>query len=120
MTSLNLISHMCKTRKFVMAILHWKQGSLCDRNELCSLERNVRHLKKIPNKVRRCILLLAYLPFSSPEHKVLEVRYCDRSVVGPSVCLSTIIKKNSSPKLTIRFQSKFTEMILRSCSFKIL
>ena len=29
-------------------------------------------------------------------------------------------KKKSSPKLTIRFKSNFTEMILRSCSFKIL
>ena len=32
MTSLNLISHdVCKTRKFVMAILHWKQGLICDK-----------------------------------------------------------------------------------------
>ena len=33
MTSLNLISHVCETRKFVMAILHWKQGLelLCDK-----------------------------------------------------------------------------------------
>ena len=27
----NLISHVCKTRKFVMAILHGKQGLLCDK-----------------------------------------------------------------------------------------
>ena len=25
------ISHVCETRKFVMAILHWKQGLLCDK-----------------------------------------------------------------------------------------
>ena len=30
MTSLNFISHVCETRKFVMAILHRKQGLLCD------------------------------------------------------------------------------------------
>ena len=34
MTSLNLISHVCETRKFVMAILHWKQWLLCDKNRL--------------------------------------------------------------------------------------
>ena len=42
----------------------------------------------------------------------------------PSVRLSvhpfTISKKSSSTKLPIRFQSNFTEMIFRSCSFKIL
>ena len=31
MTSLSLISHVCETRKFVMAILHGKQGLLCDK-----------------------------------------------------------------------------------------
>ena len=32
MTSLrvNLILHVCETRKLVRAILHWKQRSLCD------------------------------------------------------------------------------------------
>ena len=34
LTTLNLISHVSETRKFVMAILHWKQGSLCDK--ICS------------------------------------------------------------------------------------
>ena len=44
-----------------------------------------------------------------------------QSPVCLSICLFTITKKKkSSPKLTIRFQSNFTEMILRSCSFKIL
>ena len=32
MASWNIISHMCKTRKFVMATLPWKQGLLCDKN----------------------------------------------------------------------------------------
>ena len=73
--------------------------------------------------------ILALLFFSSPEHEVLRVSYCDWSVVRPSVCPSVCpsvrlsvhnYKKSSSPKLTIRFQSNFTEMILRSCSFKIL
>ena len=31
MTSWNLTSHVFETRKFVMAILHWKQGLLCDK-----------------------------------------------------------------------------------------
>ena len=31
MTSRNLISHVYKARKFVMAILHGKQGLLCDK-----------------------------------------------------------------------------------------
>ena len=57
--------------------------------------------------------------FSSPEHKVLKVTNCNLSVVRLSVRPFTITKQ-SSPKLTIRFQSNFTEMILRSCSFKIL
>ena len=33
MASLNLISHLCDTRKFVLAILHWKQGLLCDKSQ---------------------------------------------------------------------------------------
>ena len=31
MASLNLISHVCETRKFAMAILHWEQRLLCDK-----------------------------------------------------------------------------------------
>ena len=31
MMSQNLISHVCEPGKFVMAILHWKQVSLCDK-----------------------------------------------------------------------------------------
>ena len=31
MTSRSLISHVCETRKIIMAILHWKQGLLCDK-----------------------------------------------------------------------------------------
>ena len=69
--------------------------------------------------------------FSSPEHEVLRMSYCDRSVVRhPSLCPSVRLslrpsvhnykKKNFSPKLTIRFQANFTEMILRLCSLKIL
>ena len=55
--------------------------------------------------------------FTSPEHKVLRVSYCDLSVRPFTI---TKKKKSSSPKLTIRFQQNFTKMILRSCSFKIL
>ena len=32
MTSCNFISHVCKARKFVIAILHGKQGLLCDKS----------------------------------------------------------------------------------------
>ena len=32
MTSWNLISHVLEKRKFVMAVLHWKQGLLCDNS----------------------------------------------------------------------------------------
>ena len=31
MTSGNLTSHVLETRKFVMAILHWKQELFCDK-----------------------------------------------------------------------------------------
>ena len=55
--------------------------------------------------------------FSSPEHKVLRMSYFDQSVVHLSI---HNYKKKSSPKLTIRFQSNFTEMIFMSCSFKTL
>ena len=39
MTSLNLISLVYEIRKFVMGILYWKQGLLCDKKE--SLENLV-------------------------------------------------------------------------------
>ena len=31
---MKIISHVLETRKFVMAILHWKRGLLCDKNSL--------------------------------------------------------------------------------------
>ena len=58
--------------------------------------------------------------FSSPEHEVLRVSYCDWSVIRRPSVRSQLQKKSSSPKLTNRFQLNFTEMILRSCSFKKL
>ena len=45
-TSLNLISHVLETRKFVMAILHWKQGLLCDKNVIKLVLKNVIKLAK--------------------------------------------------------------------------
>ena len=33
MTSWNLISHVCDTRKFVMTILYWQHGLLCDKRK---------------------------------------------------------------------------------------
>ena len=37
MTSCNPISHVCETRIFVMAILHWKRGLLCDKKKCSDL-----------------------------------------------------------------------------------
>ena len=56
-------------------------------------------------------LFLAHLSM-----RVFRVSYCDRSVVCPFTIKKK--KKSSSPKLTVRFQLNFTEMILRSWSFK--
>ena len=47
MTSWNLISHVCETRKFVMAILHWKQGLLCDKTEYAKTARSFMSDNKI-------------------------------------------------------------------------
>ena len=54
MTSLNVISHMCETRNFVMAIKQWKQVLLCDKkcysaefNLLIILQRrSFKHCRK--------------------------------------------------------------------------
>ena len=49
---------MCETRKFVMAILHWKQGLLCDKNNdqiANSLAACVDFRSK---RVERCKLLI--------------------------------------------------------------
>ena len=43
---MNLIQHLCETRNFVMAILHWKQGLLCD--------------KDIHQELKMCILYFDY------------------------------------------------------------
>ena len=65
--------------------------------------------------------------FSSPEHNVLRMSYCDRSLSGvrPSVCPSArlpvreqLLKKSSPLKLANRFQWNFTEMILGWCTFR--
>ena len=40
---IKFISHVCKTRKFETAILHWKQGLLCDKkNYQASLAKDVK------------------------------------------------------------------------------
>ena len=52
MMSRNLISHVCKTRKFVMAILHQKQGLLCDKNEfqtLAKCKQKIDLIQPFPN-----------------------------------------------------------------------
>ena len=41
--SLNIL-HMCETRKFIMAILHWKQGLLCDK---FSFQRGVNCFRQV-------------------------------------------------------------------------
>ena len=59
--------------------------------------------------------------FSLPEHIVLRVSYCDRSLSGVRPSVREQLLKNSSPlKPPNRFQWNFTEMILRWCTFKIL
>ena len=63
--------------------------------------------------------------FSSPEHNVLRMSYCDRSLSGvrpavrPSVC-EHLLKKSSPLKPAGRFQWNFTEMILGWCTFRKL
>ena len=69
------------------------------------------------------LMLQYFLFFSSPEQEVCRVSYCDWYVVRLSIRPSVHNykkKKSSSSKLTIGFQSNFTEMILRPCYFKIL
>ena len=67
--------------------------------------------------------------FSSLEHKVLRVSYCDRSMSGvrPSGCLARqpsvreqLLQKSSPLKPANRFQGNFTEMILGWCTFRKL
>ena len=46
MTLRNLISHVCETRKIVMAILEWKYRLLCDKSAFEAL------LRKLKTKIR--------------------------------------------------------------------
>ena len=53
--------------------------------------------------------------FSSPEHKVLKVSYCDHPVSGVRrqssvVCRQQFIQSTSAPKLLDQFQNNFTQM----------
>ena len=53
--------------------------------------------------------------FSSPEHKVLKVSYCDHPVSGVRrqssvVCRQQFIQSTSPPKLLDQFQNNFTQM----------
>ena len=41
-----VILHVCETRKFVMAILHWKQGLLCD-NKFYQIPEKCTKLAKV-------------------------------------------------------------------------
>ena len=64
--------------------------------------------------------------FSSPDHNVLRMSYCDRSMTGvrpfvrPSVPEQLLGKKSSPLKTAKRFQLNFTEMILGWCIFRKL
>ena len=40
---MKFISHVCETRKFVMAILHWKQGLLCDNLKVHTPIKHIGH-----------------------------------------------------------------------------
>ena len=68
MTSSNLNSHVYKTRKFVMAILRWKQGLLCDENNSYARD-NIRPPEygfvMPPSLLRRDFL------FRDPIHKTI-------------------------------------------------
>ena len=67
------------------------------------------------------ILLTLKSLFSSPEHNVLRMSYCDQSSSGvrPSV-REQLLKKSSPLKRANRFQWNFTEMILGWCTVRML
>ena len=65
-----------------------------------------------------------FVIFSSPEHKVLKVSYCDHpvSVVrrqSSVVCRQQFIQSTSPPKLLDQFQNNFTQMFPWSSFIKI-
>ena len=55
MMSSNLISHVCETRKLVMAILHWKQRLLCDKKDFMDMWKRIEPLfcQSIDHSVRK-------------------------------------------------------------------
>ena len=62
--------------------------------------------------------------FSSPEHKVLKVSYCDHPVSGVRrqssvVCRQQFIQSTSPPKPLVQFQNNFTKMFPWSAFTKI-
>ena len=62
--------------------------------------------------------------FSSPEHKVLKVSYCDHPVSGVRrqssvVCRQQFIQSTSPPKLLDQFQNNFAQMFPWSSFTKI-
>ena len=46
--------------------------------------------------------------FSSPEHDVLKMSYCDRSMSVAHHAASTICSKNTSPTFISQYQPNFT------------
>ena len=53
MKSSNLISHVCGTRKFENAILHWKQGLLCDKEPSRDASILIAYTHPIPGTLDR-------------------------------------------------------------------
>ena len=103
---------------FKRLVLQTLKNKSLFRKELMVWQDQCDSMNLIKGNKKGIILWL----FSSPKHKVLRVSYFDWSIVRLSIRLSVCsqLQKKSSPKLTIRFQSDFTEIILRSCSFKRL
>ena len=83
MTSLNLISHVCETRKFVMAILDWKQGLLCDKWHISIL---------VPLSVILCILLTGIILINWLYHILYTYGIYNLSHVLMRVLLGSVVK----------------------------
>ena len=69
----------------------------------------------VSHTVTQARLIIIFFVFSSPEHKVLKVSYCDHPVSGVRRQSSVVrrqqfIQSTSPPKLLDQFQNNFTQM----------
>ena len=73
MTSLNLILHVCETRKFVMAILHWKQGLLCDKsNSLSNPYKAKQTMERLNFEALYFFISFKNVIYPFPKRQILE------------------------------------------------